>query len=139
VARQLESQEAAGHRESLEVLRENFEASQWAKAVAEFTEIEIQLVLDSNIFVCKLDAVFRTTDGRYQIVDWKTGAAPADDADLENRGLQLSLYRIAFATLKSIPLEDVEACFYYVAENKVIHPKELLTVDQLRQRWKEIA
>jgi DNA helicase-2/ATP-dependent DNA helicase PcrA len=137
--RQFEDTEFAEHEATIEELRANFEGSQWANAVAVFAEIEIQLAVDDNIFICKLDAVFQDAQGNYQVVDWKTGAAPTEAVDIEKRGLQLSLYRIAFATLMNLPLESVSACFYYVAENKVITPAHLLTVEELRQRWSEVV
>lgn len=137
--RQFEDTEFAEHEVTIEELRANFEGSQWANAVAAFAEIEIQLAVDDNIFICKLDAVFQDAQGNYQVVDWKTGAAPTEAVDIEKRGLQLSLYRIAFATLMNLPLESVSACFYYVGENKVITPTHLLTVEELRQRWSEVV
>lgn len=137
--RQFEDTEFAEHEATIEELRANFEGSQWANSVAAFAEIEIQLAVDDNIFICKLDAVFQDDQGNYQIVDWKTGAAPTEAVDIEKRGLQLSLYRIAFATLMNLPLESVSACFYYVGENKVITPAHLLTVEELRQRWSEVV
>ncbi|MEY4410464.1 MAG: hypothetical protein RLZ69_38 [Actinomycetota bacterium] len=136
---QFEATEFAEHEATIEQLRANFESSPWALATAAFAEIEIQFALDNNIFICKLDAVFQDDSGNYEIVDWKTGAAPSEAADIEKRGLQLALYRIAFATLMKLPLEAVSACFYYVGENKVIKPTRLLTVAELRERWAEVT
>jgi DNA helicase-2/ATP-dependent DNA helicase PcrA len=136
---QFEATEFAEHEATIEQLRANFESSPWALATAVFAEIEIQFALDNNIFICKLDAVFQDDSGNYEIVDWKTGAAPSEAADIEKRGLQLALYRIAFATLMKLPLEAVSACFYYVGENKVIKPPRLLTVAELRERWAEVT
>lgn len=138
-ARQLESDDVIGFEESIELLKENFARSPWANRVAKYTELEIQLAIEDNIFVCKLDAVFQETNGQYQIVDWKTGVAPTQPQDLVDRSLQLSLYRIAFATLFDIPLAQVEACFYFVSENKVVQPTGLLTVEGLRQRWAQVV
>ena len=138
-ARQFDETDFAEHEATIDELRANFESSRWANAVAAFAEIEIQLALDDNIFICKLDAVFQDEAGNYEIVDWKTGAVPATAEDIEKRGLQLALYRIALATLMKLPLESVRACFYYVGENKVITPTKLLTVQELRERWSELT
>ena len=54
-----------------------------------------------RIVVCKIDAVYFDGD-RYQVVDWKTGKAPKDEADLERKQLQLALYRLAYARWANI-------------------------------------
>ncbi|MEN9714549.1 MAG: hypothetical protein RJA35_16 [Actinomycetota bacterium] len=136
---QLENADLADHAQTIEELKNNFALSKWATQTAAFAEIEIQLAMGENIFICKLDAVFQNSDGIYEIVDWKTGASPKDEEEIENRGLQLALYRIAFATLMQIPLESVRACFYYVGENRVVTPKRLLTVEELRTRWASVT
>ncbi|MFM7029512.1 MAG: ATP-dependent DNA helicase [Micrococcales bacterium] len=138
-ARQLEPQDLGAHAAIIEDLRQNFERSRWADMTAEFAEIEIQLAVGNNIFVCKLDAVFKTEDGRYEVVDWKTGAAPQGEEDTVQRALQLALYRIAFATLMQIPLENVSASFYFVAENMEITPENLPNLDQIRDSWGQLA
>jgi DNA helicase-2/ATP-dependent DNA helicase PcrA len=101
------------------------------------------LAVANNIFICKLDAVFATQDSngnqRFEIVDWKTGKAPTDAQDIADRSLQLALYRLAFATLKQIPLESVDACLYFVSENQVITAPTLLNRQQLLERWAAVT
>ena len=138
-ARQLEQKDLGSHEEIIERLRNNFAKSRWANLAAEAAEIEIQLAVDQNIFVCKLDAVFRTPEGNYEVVDWKTGSAPDSEQDTANRALQLALYRIAFATLKGIPLERVSASFYFVSENREITPTELPDLAGIKQAWSAVA
>jgi len=138
-ARQLQPSDLGAHEALIEELRQNFEKSRWAELTAEFAEIEIQLAVGGNIFVCKLDAVFKTVDGNYEVVDWKTGAAPQGDGDTAERALQLALYRIAFATLLDIPLETVSASFYFVAENLEITPQNLPDLRQIRETWNNLA
>ncbi|MEN9748512.1 MAG: hypothetical protein RLZZ603_1204 [Actinomycetota bacterium] len=138
-ARELSSGDLAQHQVTVEELQANFASSRWAERVAVEAETEIQLAVGSNIFVCKIDAVFLNDDGTLEIVDWKTGAAPADETELFERSLQLSLYRLAFATLRNIPVEKIRASFYYVSENREVEPKEFLTLNQLRERWQNVA
>ncbi|MDE2409914.1 MAG: PD-(D/E)XK nuclease family protein, partial [Actinomycetales bacterium] len=138
-ARELNSGDLAQHQATVEELQANFASSRWANKVAVEAETEIQLAVGQNIFICKLDAVFLNDDGSLEIVDWKTGAAPADEAELGERALQLSLYRLAFATLRQIPLEKVSACFYYVSEDREMVPSDFLTLDQLKERWSKVA
>src|SRR5690606_15345410 len=95
-----------------------------------------------RIIICKLDAVYQLDDGangepRYQVVDWKTGKAPSGDQDLEERQLQLALYRQAYAEWKGIDPERVDAVFYFVADDTTIRPKRLFDRDELEQLWRE--
>lgn len=138
-ALELASGELAGHQQTVEELQANFARSRWANLVAVEAETEIQLALGPNIFICKLDAVFLNEDGSLEIVDWKTGAAPANDTELAERSLQLSLYRLAFATLRQIPVDKVKASFYYVSDNTELVPNELLNLEQLKARWSQVG
>lgn len=118
-------------------LRETFERSEFASLKPAEVEIEIHLVLDGEIIVCKLDAVY-FTDGRYRIVDWKTGKAPKDAADLESKQLQLALYRQAFAEWKGIDPDQIDAVFYYVSDDRVIRPERIYSRDELVALWRGI-
>jgi DNA helicase-2/ATP-dependent DNA helicase PcrA len=52
-------------------------------------------------------------------VDWKTNAR--QDAD----PLQLAIYRLAWAELHDVPLEQVQAAFYYVRTGELVEPPAL--------------
>lgn len=119
-------------------LRETFERSEFASLKPAEVEIEIHLVLDGEIIVCKLDAVY-FTGGRYRIVDWKTGKAPKDAADLEAKQLQLALYRQAFAEWKGIDPDQIDAVFYYVSDDRVIRPERIYSRDELVALWRGVA
>jgi len=137
-AQQLERNDLADYAESIENLKSNFALSRWANLPALEAELEIQLAVDDNIFICKLDAVFETADGRHEIIDWKTGAAPVTEADIAERTLQLELYRVAYATLRNLPLTRVGASLYYVAENREIKADSGFDLAELRQRWRAV-
>lgn len=116
----------------LEFLKANFAQSEWVNQTPVAVEIEIQLTHGINTFICKLDAVFETANG-VEIVDWKTGKSPKDEAELEERSMQLALYKMAYSAYsktkpgaKAIEPPDVSVAFYYVAENKVIRPTSVL-------------
>lgn len=115
-----------------------FERSEFATLKPEEVEIEIHLILDGEIVVCKLDAVYRIDD-RYRIVDWKTGKAPRDAEELEARQLQLALYRQAFAEWKRIDPEQIDAVFYYVSDDAVIRPERIYSKAQLVELWRAVA
>ncbi len=65
--------------EALAELQATFAASEWADRAPAEVELEIHVTLAGQVVVCKLDAVYAVDDGRHevQIVDWKTGKAPA--------------------------------------------------------------
>lgn len=123
--------------ERLVALQRTFAASPWATRRPEQVEIEIHVPLAGQVIVCKLDAVYAADDGvhRYQIVDWKTGAAPRDADDLERKQLQLALYRLAYARYTGVDPELIDAVFYFVADDRVIRPERLYSEDELRSLW----
>jgi DNA helicase-2/ATP-dependent DNA helicase PcrA len=115
-------------------LKETFERSEWADVRPIEVEREIHVSLAGRVVVCKLDAVY-DRDGRRQIVDWKTGRPPRDDDELEERQIQLALYRLAYASWAGVDPEDVDAVFYYVSEDRVIRPERFYSEEELRSLW----
>ena len=63
-------------------------------------------------------------------MDWKTGRRPSAQ-QLKTRAVQLAVYRLAWARLKDVPLEEVRAAFFYVADNAVVRPHDLGTAADL--------
>lgn len=120
--------------EAIELLKANFEASRWAKLEPLEIEREIQLTIGGNTFICKLDAVFETATG-VEIVDWKTGKKPKDSKDEALRSLQLALYRLAYSRFSGLPIEKIEASFYFVADDSEVRPAKLLTEAELIDLW----
>ena len=120
----------------LERLQRIFERSEWATLKPVAVEVEIHVRVAEQIVICKIDAVYEI-DGRYRIVDWKTGTAPRDDAELEVRQLQLALYRLAFAKWKGVDPGLIDAEFYYVTEGRVIRPERIYSESDLRSLWSE--
>ncbi|WP_232528827.1 ATP-dependent DNA helicase [Mycetocola zhujimingii] len=121
-------------REALDVLQRTFERSEWADLAPIDVEREINFVLEGQIIICKLDAVYER-DGRFQIVDWKTGRAPKTAAELDDRQFQLALYRQAYAEWKGVDPELIDAVFYYVADDLVLRPENLYSAEELGRRW----
>ncbi|WP_105036132.1 ATP-dependent DNA helicase [Cryobacterium aureum] len=120
--------------EQFAALQATFERSEWADRAPVDVEIEIHHVLGGQVFVCKLDAVYQTPTG-YQVVDWKTGRAPKNAADLELKQTQLALYRLAYARWKGIDPSIVDAVFYFVADDTVIAPERLYSEADLLAAW----
>jgi DNA helicase-2/ATP-dependent DNA helicase PcrA len=123
-------------------LQATFEKSKWASLKPVDVEREIHLVLDGQIIICKIDAVYAAArmdagEQRYEIVDWKTGKAPKDARDLEEKQFQLALYRLAYAQWRGIDPGLIDAVFYYVADDRVIRPERLFDEAELVARWRE--
>lgn len=119
----------------LDRLRATFEASEWATRRPVEVEREIHLPFDGRIIICKIDAVYES-DGRFEVVDWKTGKAPKDARDLEQKQLQLALYRLAYAKWRGIDPDLIDAVFYFVADDRVIRPDHLYDESELLDRWR---
>jgi DNA helicase-2/ATP-dependent DNA helicase PcrA len=131
-----DTDDAPIEQEELIRLQATFERSDWATRAPVEVEREIHLILDGQIIVCKIDAVY--FDGeRYEVVDWKTGKAPRDAQDLEDKQLQLALYRLAYARWKDIDPNLIDAVFYYVSDDKVIRPERIFDEHELVARWRE--
>ena len=116
--------------------QQTFERSPWAGLAPSEVEVEVHLPFDGRLVICKLDAVYTGDDGRIQIVDWKTGPSPKDDAELELRQLQLALYRLAYARWKGLDPAIVDAVFYYVGEDRILRPERLDDEAALLVRWR---
>lgn len=114
-----------------------FERSAWATLEPVDVELEIHLPLGSRTVICKIDAVFER-DGRFEVVDWKTGKAPTDDADLELKQLQLALYREAYAQFRGVPADVIDAAFYFVADDVVLRPRHVADRSELVELWRRV-
>ena len=64
-------------------------------------------------------------DGGWDVVDWKTGAEPHGPAATA-RAVQLAAYRLAWARLQGVPVEQVGAAFFYAATGRTVRPVDLL-------------
>lgn len=74
-----------------------------------------------------MDAVYRTSQHTYEIVDWKTHHAHTADP------LQLAVYRLAWAEQHGLPLTDVTAAFLYVRTGELIRPTGLPDREELER------
>ncbi|HRP99740.1 MAG TPA: 3'-5' exonuclease, partial [Terrimesophilobacter sp.] len=130
----LEPEDEGVDRDQLASLQETFEQSDYAKLRPVEVECEIHLPFAGHTMVCKIDAVYER-DGRYLVVDWKTGKAPQSDAEVEERQLQLALYRLAYARWKGIDPALIDAEFFYVATNTIITPQRVFDESELLTLW----
>ncbi len=122
---------------TIEELQANFQASRFADLIPQSVEQEIQLTIGQNTFICKMDAIYSTEDG-VQIVDWKTNKPPTDDQDLYRRSLQLALYRLAYSEFTGMPIEKVQASFFFVGEGVELTPKAILGREEILAEWNKV-
>jgi DNA helicase-2/ATP-dependent DNA helicase PcrA len=122
---------------SVTELAEVFKNSRFANLKDSEIELEINLTHGVNTFVCKLDAVFRVGD-RYEIVDWKTGIPPETKEQEQEMILQLALYRFAYSKLRNVPVDQIDVCFYFVAEDLELKPEIVPGPDELMNLWEKL-
>jgi DNA helicase-2/ATP-dependent DNA helicase PcrA len=102
-------------------MKELFLASGWASLRPEAIEIAIETTVDGMSIRGRIDAVFPRPGGGFTVVDWKTGARPSGEAAIA-RALQLQTYRVAFARLRGLALDQVDAAFYYAGTGETVYP-----------------
>ncbi|GLY22936.1 ATP-dependent DNA helicase [Micromonospora sp. NBRC 101691] len=108
-------------------LQERFLASEWADRVPLEVEVPFATVIGGVVVRGRMDAVFTRPGGRYDVVDWKTGRQPAG-AEADAAAVQLAVYRLAWAELAGVPVEQVGAAFHYVRDGVTVRPTDLLDV-----------
>ena len=105
-----------------------FTAGPYAAMTPIAVEQPFVLVLGDTLVRGRIDAVFQLPDRSHRVVDWKTGAAPADP-------LQLALYRLAWAQATGQPEDSVDAVFHQVLTGRDTRPVTLPGVDELVALW----
>jgi DNA helicase-2/ATP-dependent DNA helicase PcrA len=73
----------------------------------------------------RIDAVFARPGGGWDVVDWKTGRPPGPES-ARTLAVQLAIYRIAWARLHGVPVEQVSAAFFYASTGQTVRPVDLL-------------
>jgi DNA helicase-2/ATP-dependent DNA helicase PcrA len=105
-------------------MQQAFLATPYAERVPVAIEVPFALVLGGRVVPGRIDAVFASAspDGstRYEVVDWKTSTSHDSDP------LQLSIYRVAYAELRGLAPEQVDAAFVYVRDGAVVRPDMML-------------
>jgi len=115
-----------GSDEALQSLKEAFSLSGWSSRDPVAVEVPFALVIGGRVVNGRIDAVFGA-DGRFDVIDWKTGGSQRIDA------MQLAIYRLAWAQLAGVPLESVDAAFVMVATGEVLRSETDELVGRLRE------
>lgn len=131
-AEQWEGDDHVGPKD-LDRLKETFSASPWSTRTPSDVEVDVEIPLGGVTIRSRIDAVFPAGSGlsKVTVVDWKSGGPPRDDHERAAREVQLAVYRLAWSRWKRIPLEDVDAAFYYVGADVTVSPEHLLREDQI--------
>ncbi len=99
-------------------LREAFLASPYGRRCPFAVEAPFELLIGGRAVRGRIDAVYDLGGGRWEVVDWKTGRRQAD-------AVQLAVYRLAWARLRGVALDAVDAAFLYVRSGEVVRPRLL--------------
>lgn len=112
-------------------LQERFEESEWSDRRPVDLEVPFETMIADRLVRGRMDAVFERSGGGYEVVDWKTGQPPRGKKAARAATVQLAAYRLAWAHLAGVPLEEVGAAFHYVRVNRTERPVDLLDADGL--------
>lgn len=94
-------------------LQEAFLATPWASRRPHAVEAPFSLPVAGRVVRGRIDAVYDLGNGRWEVVDWKTGSESADP-------LQLAVYRLAWARLVGVDPAAVDAVFLYVPTGEAV-------------------
>lgn len=114
----------------LAALQEVFANSAWAQRQPIALEVDIDTPVAETTIRCRIDAVFQEPDGRTLIVDWKTGAPPKIGSQTHReRSVQLAIYRLAWARLHEVEVENIDAVFVHVSPTEITEVHALPLTD----------
>jgi DNA helicase-2/ATP-dependent DNA helicase PcrA len=116
--------------EELAALQEAFLAGEWADRTPVEVEVPFATTIGGVVIRGRMDAVFGEPGGRFDVIDWKTGRRPSK-ADAEAAAVQMSAYRMAWASLAGVPVSRVRAGFHYVRDGVTVRPADLMDADGL--------
>lgn len=119
--------------EQMQALKSAFACGPFVDRTPASLELPFALVLGGRTLRGRLDALFTgtledpTASDSWLVVDWKTGK-PGSANDL-----QLSIYRQAAAQTLGVNPEQIQAAFFYVADQVVVAPPKLLSLAELAE------
>jgi DNA helicase-2/ATP-dependent DNA helicase PcrA len=109
----LTQEELAGEPGRLERLQQAFLESRFADAPPLYAERPFLLSLEGYTVAGRIDAIFGTPEGPWEVVDYKTGRKPAADDPLA--GLQLDVYALACTEVWGKRPEDLSLIYFYLS------------------------
>jgi DNA helicase-2/ATP-dependent DNA helicase PcrA len=116
-----------GDDQDLAGLRARFEDGEWSGRWPQEVEVPFETLIGDRLVRGRIDAVFADAPGGgFDVVDWKTGRQPASPEEERAVAVQLAAYRLAWAALAGVPVDEVRAAFYYVRDDATVRPADLL-------------
>ncbi|MBF6318885.1 ATP-dependent helicase [Nocardia cyriacigeorgica] len=127
-------------------MQEAFLSSRWAHRSPIEVEVPFETTIAGTVIRGRMDAVFAEPDGRWTVVDWKTGAEP-NAADEPAVAVQLAVYRLAWARLTAARtgadadelLGRIGAAFHYVRSGRTVAPVDLPGASELTELIRRAA
>jgi DNA helicase II / ATP-dependent DNA helicase PcrA len=111
----------------LDWLKARFEAGEWASRWPAEVEVPFETLIGDRVVRGRIDAVFADAPGGgFDVVDWKTGRQPSSASEKRVVAVQLAAYRLAWAALAGVGVDEVRAAFYYVRDDVTVRPADLL-------------
>jgi DNA helicase-2/ATP-dependent DNA helicase PcrA len=99
-------------------LQRTFQQSRFADQVPLYAERPFLLYVEGFVVGGRIDAVFGTPEGAWEVVDYKTGRTPAEDDQLS--GLQLDLYALACTEVFGKRPEDLTLTYFYLSTGEEV-------------------
>jgi DNA helicase-2/ATP-dependent DNA helicase PcrA len=124
-------EELAGTRGTTEALRRAFLASRFADMVPLYAERPFLLPLRGVTIKGRIDAIYGTAEGPWEVVDYKTGRPPAEDDPLARA--QLDLYALACVEVWRKRPEELRLTYLYLATGEE-RSHQVDDVDAIRER-----
>ncbi len=123
---------------ALRKLQDQWLESEWGSRQPLSVEEGFETVIEGILLRGRIDAIYRISEDRYEVVDWKTGREKSGE-DLADAAIQLAMYRLAYSKLHGIPLKNISAAFHYIPSNKTIRPADLLDEDGIKELIQSIS
>ena len=101
----------------MERLQRTFQRSRFADRVPLYAERPFLLYLEGFVVNGRIDAIFGTAEGRWEVVDYKTGRKPAEGDS--RSGLQLDLYALACTEVFGKRPEDLTLSYFYLSTDEI--------------------
>jgi DNA helicase-2/ATP-dependent DNA helicase PcrA len=112
----LTAEDLAGQPGKIERLQKAFDQSRFASAPPLYAERAFLLSIEGFVVGGRIDAVFGTPDGPWEVVDYKTGRRPSNDDPLT--WLQLDLYALACIEVWGKAPRDLRLTYFYLASGE---------------------
>jgi len=120
-------------------LKSRFEAGEWGQRWPTEVEMPFETKVGDRLVRGRIDAIFADDPrGGFDVVDWKTGRPPRPGRDERAVAVQLAAYRLAWAALAGVSVDQVRAAFYYVRDDLTVRPADLLDGSGLAALIEEI-